>query len=587
MNTLFMRLKQRQGAAKATLPFGCTALAVLLILCFSLTNAYAGRYALLIGIGEYKNGFPYLSGPINDVKAFKKILGQHDFNISLLENKMATRQQIKNKLEYFSRKLKKGDYFVFYFSGHGTSRYDNDFGRNLNLPYQTGALVPYDAKPSGTENLFISCRDLRPYIEKMDQKGVQGFGIIDACFSGESYRSFSNSPFNYRYTQIDTSNSNVKCNMKNKETGYPYKNFVFMVASGRNEKALDLDRNDLMTYSYGGINHGAFSSMLFKALDNNKMQTYETLFENISDAMGAIPNINHSPLLHPDEETPYYKDKSYFPANNLYKKNVFGARSVITQRPAALNNLMPNIHIDITFNNARLRAAVSQTAGVKLYKPADLLVIQKQGKYQLTDIHKTVLYTAKSLSEMEQVIKQQGWINKIKQAKNTQQPYKIRASVKNYQGPNSNNLLKNNYHCKNIRARYPKQGESNETFLECDLVEIKVKAEKPSYLLVLHLAPNGEFELLYPYNLSEYQSRQKQFKFPNLIIEPIGQDMVLTFAFKNKRDPLYQQIEKKLLTKRQTIKPNSALHKQIIKRFTHNDPNHAQHIKSTISVARH
>ncbi len=551
---------------------------------FTLANlAYAERYALLVGVSKYKNFPKRLAGAINDVTALNRTLLNYGFNsknITQLKDEDATRYNIQKALQGFSQKLSHGDYFVFYFSGHGTSRDDDERTNASKLPTQTGALMPYDTKKIGIENLFITCRDLRPYIEKMDKKGVIGLGLIDACFSGNSYRSIGFTPYHYRYNnQVDTSFGRINspyCNMTQKSENYPYKNFVFMLASGKNEKALDLD-GALVSDSYQQVPHGAFTSALLSELNtNNKASDYTILFNKIEDRMNDNPKINHSPLLYPDPE--------FNLENSLYQKTIFATNQHVKPAIKPRNQ----VSIEVKVNNSRLNRAVVETAGVSLAKPADLIVTKKQGQYLLTDIHNVPLYTATSLNEMVEVIKQQGWINQLKQFKNNQQPYKLRVSIKDYQGNQAPELLRNEKVCRDKRKRYPiLAGNSTGTFVECEIVTVKVVAGKPSYIVAFSFTANGQFKLLYPYKDTEYRRREKKFEFNNLIGPPFGQDMTLALAFNDEDNPLYRQIKAKLKTKSQPIKPKSRLHQQIINTFMQQSNKQAQYLKITISVARH
>ena len=130
-----------------------------IFLVFLSNSVIAERYALLVGVSEYDDPSINLAGPENDVNALREVLVQQwDFankNIKTLKNSEATRQQIINSLKQFSEQLKSDDYFVFFFSGHGTSHYDPC--NAIKLPQDSGALVVHDTKRKG--EIFITNND--------------------------------------------------------------------------------------------------------------------------------------------------------------------------------------------------------------------------------------------------------------------------------------------------------------------------------------------------------------------------------------------------------------------------------------------
>jgi len=544
---------------------------------------FAEKYALLIGISEYQY-LPRLAGPINDVTSLNQLLqkkwGFKAKNITRLENNQATKQKMVQALKKISQKLTKKDYFVFYYSGHGTSRYDQC--NNTHIPYESGGIVPVDAKDE--QDLFITRNDLRPYIEKMDQKGVQGLGLIDACFSGNSYRDLTLTNFSYRYAKLRQITRLSCSDHQTRSEGYPYQNFVFMTAAPVDEKALDLDKY-LIKYSYQNMAHGAFSSALLKALDKSKQGIdYETLFADIQQDMEAIPSINHSPLLFPEDDAHYYKNNALIPAQKLYAKAIFGTQviPVIQPKVKSINNLL--INIPLTYPS--LRKAVQETTGLALAQKnqlADLMVIRKQGKYQLTDIYQTPLYITNILSNMKDSLQQQGWINKIKKAKNPLQPFNLRITTRRYKGNEYNNEL--SPECK-IQRFKRRNILNNETFIECDILNIQVKLRQKSYIAIFNLRSDGAFKLLYPLSKKE-EELINNIEFSNIIEPPFGTDTIITMAFTRKHDLLYQKILKEWQNNPTTlIEPDNLFHQQLLNFLTTPSRFHAQHIKSIITLSK-
>ncbi len=598
--------------------------AILITLLFISSNpVLAEPYALLVGVSEYENPAYNLQGPENDINSLRKTLiqrwGFSNKNITLLKNQQATRSNIKTSLKQYSEQLTEKDYFVFFFSGHGTSRYDLCNG-NKSLSYETGALVPYDINnPAG---LFVTKNDLRPYLEKMDDKGVNGMGLIDACFSGNSYRSITsatNNKFSYRYAKLPGNQSSKKqCrnesikNNKAEILSYPYKNFVFMTASSAHEKALDLDAN-LQQYSFGKIPHGAFTSSVLFALNNNKPQTHESFFMDVEQMMSSIPSVNHSPLLFPDEDVAYEKNELLFPADYLYNKNLFNKPAPESAPESELEQAskgyefvnIQTLIVDIPKQFNLLQDAVKKTQGLLLNNEATNQIPDysvsvdpyKPSQLNLMDIHNIPLFisAAGSLTaserEMAGVLRQQYWLSQFRKVSNPQQPFEVR--IRTAKDINSAHSASLPNHCKIFQSadvRYTAGYQStNETFIECDVLQLSVKVEKKSFLVVLDLNAKGHFALLYPHSNRDRQpvNEGNALSFYSVVEKPFGTDSIVVFAFSSAQDPLYKKIvTQQQNNKNSVIKPGSFLHQNIVQRFMNPDGRHAQHIKNIVTIKK-
>ncbi|HMW74491.1 MAG TPA: caspase family protein, partial [Saprospiraceae bacterium] len=86
------------------------------------------KYALIIGINQYydRPGLKYstrLQGCVNDANTMKALL-HNRFNfdqndITVLTDEHATSKNVVTAFNQILQKVKAGDVFVFYFSGHG------------------------------------------------------------------------------------------------------------------------------------------------------------------------------------------------------------------------------------------------------------------------------------------------------------------------------------------------------------------------------------------------------------------------------------------------------------------------------------
>jgi len=190
----------------------------------------ATDYALIIGIGTYQNPtIQKLSKSHQDVKSYRRILNGWSVaksNRTILLNANATKSNILNKLSSIANKIKKNDRFFMFFSGHGTSLFDENYTQKLQeagltkIMQNSGAILPYDFNPKKiSKTLIIGKRSLRKYIQKIDQKGVKSLIVFDACFAENSIRNNSKKWIN-RTPHILTENKN-----------YPYHNIVYIASS--------------------------------------------------------------------------------------------------------------------------------------------------------------------------------------------------------------------------------------------------------------------------------------------------------------------------------------------------------------------
>jgi formylglycine-generating enzyme required for sulfatase activity len=147
------------------------------------------KVAFLVGVGEYAylpEGAQLGLPPVNDVKDVSKILSDAGFEIVLLKDEKATRQQVMNQLENVlhgrkataKKKLKAvpadnaltaDDLLLFQFSGHG-------FQGTLDGKVQP-LLVAHDSKTDDTKTM-VPFNEVLALIGKTKVKAVC---LIDAC----------------------------------------------------------------------------------------------------------------------------------------------------------------------------------------------------------------------------------------------------------------------------------------------------------------------------------------------------------------------------------------------------------------------
>ena len=200
---------------------------ILLVLLLVSNMGLAVDYGLIVGIGNYEN-IGKLDKVDEDIAIYQKILEHRKItDYVVLKNSFATKKAILYNLNKIANKIKKGDNFFMFFSGHGTSLQDvayTEVLQNAGLSYDmrdSGAILPYDFnKNSISKTIIIGKRDLRNILKKIDNKNIsKGLIIFDACFAGNSIRDKSGRKVN------------LTPNILTHINGYPYKNIDYIASS--------------------------------------------------------------------------------------------------------------------------------------------------------------------------------------------------------------------------------------------------------------------------------------------------------------------------------------------------------------------
>lgn len=102
----------------------CGLILILVVVAVSCEDAMAARKALVIGIGDYQH-FEDLSTPTNDASQFAKTLATFGFDVRVPKN--TDINGIKHAQEQFLQSLTKKDEALYFFSGHGLQRGQDNF----------------------------------------------------------------------------------------------------------------------------------------------------------------------------------------------------------------------------------------------------------------------------------------------------------------------------------------------------------------------------------------------------------------------------------------------------------------------------
>ncbi len=145
---------------------------------------YGSSHALVIGIDDYRKGWPRLSNAVKDARAVAAALRKSGFDVTLKLD--LTSRQLKDAFEqFFVFKGENPEARLFvWFAGHGHSE-DGE-----------GFLIPKDApRPSAGARFRVKALSLRRFGEYVRlAKSKHAFSVFDSCFSGTIFETARSAP---------------------------------------------------------------------------------------------------------------------------------------------------------------------------------------------------------------------------------------------------------------------------------------------------------------------------------------------------------------------------------------------------------
>lgn len=145
---------------------------------------YSGYYALVIGAGEYANGWPRLPNPVKDADEVAGLLKSLDWRVRVVKN--PTGRELRQALNsLITGPGKDPDMAVLvWFSGHGHTLKEVD-GSKL------GYIVPVDAPDPAVDEMgfmekAVSMRQVETVARRIMSKHV--LMMFDSCFSGALFQ---------------------------------------------------------------------------------------------------------------------------------------------------------------------------------------------------------------------------------------------------------------------------------------------------------------------------------------------------------------------------------------------------------------
>ena len=254
------------------------------------TGLMAERYALVIGVSNYKGDNKDLPGIKSDVKKMKKLLRNWHFeekNIKVYSNKASLK--LDSYLQAYTGKLSQDDLFVFYYSGHGAQVPDNN---NEEQDYMDEVLVLSDGR-----------RDI-PYYDddlnhRLSQIKAKKLVILDACHSGTANKDVS---YGYKAKSILPSWDVTLLKFKGlfKKVESKKNSYLVLSASKDNETSIASKKGSL------------FTNQLVKLFDRsfqNRRKTLNEMLNEISYNIASECQAKRLDVYHPTFTAPHDNPK--------------------------------------------------------------------------------------------------------------------------------------------------------------------------------------------------------------------------------------------------------------------------------------
>ena len=476
----------------------------------------ARNVALLVAVGQFRDPEMKeheLLGTAADIDSMQQLLtGRWGFaagDIVALRNQEATHERILAEISSLEKRSAPGDRVLIYFSGHGTSANDQD--SSFDLPYATGAWVPYDIDvntvATAQNTLIIGRRDLVPRLKKLDQGGRLVVVISDSCYSGQVVRSFGQRFSHTRYLPMVTRDLGVARapvtaapSARPPPPPYPYQHVVLLSGASDSETGADISTPQLLQLAptLDGKFHGAFTDAVLRLLDgqlslNGKPLGGEFNYvqgrQALSDFLEHRNFAQHPQLLPALAEDPHDVGSGAF-LGELMAAQSGGATpggSPPGGSQAAGNDAAPPaaagrdtmVHVRLESVSPALRTRIAALGGVTIVdKDGDLTLSQSGTQAQLKGpAGDPIVSTAASDPNLLKRIAAQAWLNRAI--------------------PSGNDSL-------GLRAETD-PGSRGNTYVQCESFVFEVKLQRPAYVMLLDLDSQGDLTVLYPTSASERQ----------------------------------------------------------------------------------
>jgi Caspase domain/Domain of unknown function (DUF4384) len=514
--------------ACATITAACRISALLLCLLAS-SFASARNVALLVAVGQFRD--PQLKsyelrGPAIDIDSVQQtLIAQWGFapaDVLALRDQQATHERILAEISALEQRTSKGDTILIYFSGHGTSA--NADENSFDLPYATGAWVPYDldysSLPAAQRSLVIGRRDLVPRLKRLDESGRWVVVVSDSCYSGQVVRSFGQSFSHTRFLPMNSRDLGVAhvakpISARPQPPPYPYQHVLLLSGASDSETGADISTPQALQAAptLDGKYHGAFTDAFLRLLKGQLLPgafNYAQAREAMNSFLEHRNFAQHPQLLPAIAEDPQdVGQNSFLGMNSVALPSVESSAAAPVPTPA--RNLL-----QVTLENVApaLRGKIAALAGVSIVDAAgDLGVRQTGEQVQLMGpAGDPVLATTASDPNLLKRIGAQAWLMRALPVGGTK--LGLRADTD--------------------------PGSRGNTYVQCESFVFEVKLQKPAFVMLLDLDANGYLTVLYPAGPLERRMVPSGVataipgadpKDHIVVTPPFGTDLVTVMAF--------------------------------------------------------
>jgi hypothetical protein len=502
-----------------------------LLLCALIGHpALARNVALLVAVGQFSDPqlkTAQLLGPPLDIESMQHALterwGFQPGDVVALRDQEATREHILDQIAALEQRSAPGDTVLIYFSGHGTSANDNN--NSYDLPYATGAWVPYDldysSAAAANRTLIVGRRDLVPRLKRLDQGGRWVVVVSDSCYSGQVVRSFGQSyshsrflPMNMR--DLGVAHVNAIVSARPQPPPYPYQHVLLLSGASDSETGADISSVQALQQAptLDGKYHGAFTDAFLRLLDG---QLLPGAFDYAQGREAMNTFLEHRNFAqHPQLLPAIAEDPQDIGARPFLGMKIPAQPGPIAVVPAARD---ATLHLRLESVSAALKTKIAGLRGVAIVEQEGDLTLRQHGdQAQLAGpAGDPIVSTPAGDPNLIKRIAAQAWLNRVL--------------------PAGNGSL-------GLRAETD-PGSRGNTYVQCESFVFEVRLQKPAYVMLLDLDSEGQLTVLYPTRASERQivaagaARAIPSADPKehiLVTAPFGSDQVAVLAFEQLPD---------------------------------------------------
>jgi hypothetical protein len=271
---------------------------------------------------------------------------------------------------------------------------------------------------------------------------------------------------------------------------YPYRRVLLLSGASDSEAGADISSPELLQQAptLDGKYHGAFTDAFLRLL-SGQLIAGAFDYAQAREAMDAFLEhrsfAQHPQLLPTIAEDP----------NDLGSRSFLGMSATVVSATAS-QAVHDGINVQLQAVTPALRTRIAALAGIKVVEHDADLVIRANGEdvQLLGPAGDLILATSEVDPALLRRISAQTWINRVI--------------------PRSTGDL-------GLRADTD-PGSRGNTFIQCETFAFNIRLERPAYLMLLDLAPNGQLTVLYPELASERavlpaaQSARSRFRYAHM-----------------------------------------------------------------------